>query len=157
MCLQVQYLTSFTIDTSSSGNRIGFQQLTKRINHRFIVKPRWFGDNEFPRLRYDISTIRHALSAWSRLYFRLGPFDDPLAGYQSCYLKMDLILINNHRRIIILKFFELFYIPYVPLRYVLPCWERSAGEPVKNLKCGTVSGIAGHITLRGGLHAEPAV
>ena len=47
---------------------------------------------------------------------------------------MDLILINNDRRIIILKFFELFYIPFVPLRYVLLYWERSADEPMKSLR-----------------------
>ena len=82
---------------SSASNRIGFQQLAKQINHRFIVKPRRFGDNEFPRLWNDISTIRHTLPAWSRLYFRLRTFDDPLASYRSCYLKMDLILINNDR------------------------------------------------------------
>ena len=121
--------------------------MAERFNHRLIVEPRWFGDDKFTRLRNNITTVRYTHPAGSRLYLRLGTFDNPLTGYRSCHLKMHFILIDKDGRIIRLKFFKLFYILYAPARFALPCWEMFVDEPEKSPNCGAVFDIGGHLTL----------
>lgn len=130
----------------SVSNRIGLKEMAKRFNHRLIVEPRWFGDNQFTRLGNNISTVRHTLPAGSRLYFRPRPFDNPLTGYRGCYLKMHFILINNYRRAVRLNLFEFFYIPCAFVRFVCLCWEIFEAEPAKSLSCEAAFDIGERIT-----------